>query len=311
MTEITINEWRRGARHHGYANLPDGSTLGWVDLATGSTTLKPECPPEQVDAVVAQLLTWAAERGVAAPNAPDAEPASPHPASAAPVHEEQAPEPAEVPEDEWTDLSINRPGEGVRTEASAAWDASKENSKFLAYGARLFNVHTQERAWRVGADGEEAIGARLNKLRDRGWHVLHSIPVGTRGSDIDHVAIGPGGVFTLNSKNHPGGKIWVAKYQMRVNGHVVDYLRNARFEAERASKMLTRSAGIPVAVRSCVVVLTGTVVPEIKIKEMPDDVMVLDRMDIPKIFNRSTQRLTSEGIDEIYELGRRSTTWRL
>ena len=50
--------------------------------------------------------------------------------------------------------------------------------------ARVFGVHTEERAWRVGSVGE-------------------------RGSDIDHLAIGPGGVFTINAKHHAGAKIWV------------------------------------------------------------------------------------------------------
>lgn len=201
------------------------------------------------------------------------------------------------------------PGQLVREQAAVEWEASKDRSKLLAYGARILNVHTDERAWRVGADGEEAVGARLEKLSDRGWYLLHSVPVGKKDSDIDHVAIGPGGVFTLNTKNHPGGKIWVAKYQMRVNGHVVPYLRNASHEAARASKLLTAAAGFDVSVRSCVVVLTGTIVPEVNIKQMPDDVMVLDRMDVPRWFKKRPDVLTPEQVEAIYAVARRSDTW--
>jgi hypothetical protein len=197
----------------------------------------------------------------------------------------------------------------VREQAAAEWAASKDRSKFLAYGARVFNVHTDERAWRVGADGEEAVGARLEKLRGNGWYLLHSVPVGKNDSDIDHVAIGPGGVFTLNTKNHPGGKIWVAKYQMRVNGQVVPYLRNANHEATRASKLLTKAVGFEVSVRSCVVVLTGTIIPEVNIKQMPDDVMVLDRMDVPRWFKKRPEVLTPGHVDAIYAVARRSDTW--
>ena len=75
-----------------------------------------------------------------------------------------------------------------------------------------------------------------------------------RGLDREHFWL-----LALNTKNHPGGKIWVAKYQMRVNGQVVPYLRNANHEATRASKLLTKAAGFEVSVRSCVVVLTGTI----------------------------------------------------
>ena len=34
----------------------------------------------------------------------------------------------------------------------------------------------------------------------RKWHVIHSVP-SEKGADIDHVVIGPAGVFTLNTKN--------------------------------------------------------------------------------------------------------------
>ncbi len=54
--------------------------------------------------------------------------------------------------------------------------------------------------------------------------------------------------------------------------------------------------------------LTGTVVPQVTIKQMPTDVLVLDRMDVPGVFKRSPERLTLEMIEQIYEVARRSTT---
>jgi len=83
--------------------------------------------------------------------------------------------------------------------------------------ARVFGVHTEERAWRVGAVGEEKVADRLAKLvtKDPRWRVLHAIPVGERGSDIDHLAIGPAGVFTINAKYHAGAKIWVGGDTLR------------------------------------------------------------------------------------------------
>lgn len=49
------------------------------------------------------------------------------------------------------------------------------------------------RPWYVGALGELDVAARLASLDD-GWSVLHSVPIGTRGSDIDHVVVGATGV---------------------------------------------------------------------------------------------------------------------
>jgi hypothetical protein len=105
-------------------------------------------------------------------------------------------------------------------------------------------VHTNERAWRLGAAGEIRVGVQLDKLtrRDPRWHTLHSVPVGTRGSDIDHVVIGPGGVFTINTKHHPGAEIWVGGDTVLVNGVRQAYVRNSRHEAERAGRLLSRRA---------------------------------------------------------------------
>ncbi|WP_375231873.1 nuclease-related domain-containing protein [Curtobacterium sp. MCPF17_003] len=72
---------------------------------------------------------------------------------------------------------------------------------------RLFGVHpipSEHRAWYVGAVGELAVARALAKLPD-GWVVLHSVPVGERGSDIDHVLLAPTGrVITVNTKHHEG-----------------------------------------------------------------------------------------------------------
>ena len=57
--------------------------------------------------------------------------------------------------------------------------------------------------WSRGATGEEAVGAVLAELEATGqWHAVHDISSG-RGN-IDHVLIGPAGIFTLETKSHRG-----------------------------------------------------------------------------------------------------------
>jgi hypothetical protein len=53
-----------------------------------------------------------------------------------------------------------------------------------------------------GAKGEEHVGELLEGLSARGWYVLHDASLG-RGN-VDHILIGPGGVFTVETKSHPG-----------------------------------------------------------------------------------------------------------
>ena len=73
---------------------------------------------------------------------------------------------------------------------------------------------------------------------------------------------------------------------------------------------MTAAVGFPVIVRPALVFLTGTLVPNVTIKQQPDDVFVYDRMDIPGVFKRAPKRLTAEQVEVIYEHVRRSTTWQ-
>ena len=107
----------------------------------------------------------------------------------------------------------------------------------MRFLARVLGVHTDERAFRVGAGGEEEVGRRLARL-PKGWRVIHSVPVGEGDSDIDHVVIGPAGVFTLNTKRL-NGRVWIAGNAFLVNGVKQTYLQNSRLEAARAAKLLT------------------------------------------------------------------------
>jgi hypothetical protein len=53
-----------------------------------------------------------------------------------------------------------------------------------------------------GATGEEHVGGLLDGLTATGWHVIHDASFG-RGN-VDHILIGPAGVFTVETKSHPG-----------------------------------------------------------------------------------------------------------
>lgn len=215
--------------------------------------------------------------------------------------------PAQQP---WADLAENRPGQQVRAEATVQLDEMRERSRVGTFLARAFDVKTDERAYRVGAKGEEAVGPRLEKLVKHGWHVLHSIPVGKGNSDIDHLLIGPGGIYTVNTKNHPMKQVWVGQHVIKVGGHSTRYIPIARYEAQRAQRLLSAAVGFEVPARAVLVFLTGTVIPQVTIKQMPSDVLVLDRMDVPGVFKKALHRLTEGQVEQVYEHARRSTMWQ-
>src|SRR6202142_719775 len=53
-----------------------------------------------------------------------------------------------------------------------------------------------------GAQGEEHVGELLDRMSDGGWDVIHAASLG-RGN-VDHILIGPSGIFTVETKSHPG-----------------------------------------------------------------------------------------------------------
>ncbi len=320
MGELTTVRWTRYGKDRLYVNTAEGVPVGFVELTSGAVSIE---RPELAAEFMAALVGTPAESRVVTPRpVPAAEgPASVPETSTrcvglaptpAPIATETA-EPEQSARDttgpEWTDLALHRPGEAVRALADAELAAMKERSRVGTWLARAVDAKTDERAWRVGAEGEETIGAKLEKLIKHGWYVLHSVPVGARGSDIDHVVIGPGGVFTVNTKKHPGKKVWVGPKSILVNGQRTDYLRNSRFEGQRATRLLTDAAGFPVLVKPVLIFTTGTLIPDVTIKGRPDDVYVFDRMDIPRVFRRATVRLTQDQVQAVYAIARRSTSW--
>ena len=201
------------------------------------------------------------------------------------------------------DLACNRPGEAARRRADEE-RAARPGKTLLA---RLLGVHTDERAWRLGAEGEELVGHELWKLvaKDPRWRVLHSIPVGSRGSDIDHLVMGPGGVFTLNAKHHPGARIWAGGNSFLVNGARQPYLRNSRHEATRASRLLTSACGFRVDVLGVVVPVNAADV----VVKATAGVQVVNRRQLMRWLRRRAEVLELPAIDVISQAARRSTTW--
>ena len=60
------------------------------------------------------------------------------------------------------------------------------------------------KAWATGARGEELLGSRLDKLSQSGVLVLHDRRIPGTRTNIDHLAVGPAGVFVIDAKRYQG-----------------------------------------------------------------------------------------------------------
>ncbi len=136
--------------------------------------------------------------------------------------------------------------------------------------------------------------------------MIHSVPVGEKDTDIDHVVIGPPGVFTLNTKNHSGRNVWVHTHAFKVSGHNQDYLKKSRAEAKRAAKLLSAACGLSVPVEPMIVVLSA----KLTVKGQPQDVSVGGPRTIYRWLTSRPPVLSPEAVEMIYEHARRDVTWR-
>ena len=309
MSGLKVAEWNRYGHHRLYVKTESGEDVGWVDLTTSTYALDREDLRSEFESALREhgvgylsdggrvLVTT--DRRVCRPTV-TADPIGLHQWD----HQSEGPTTADQPEQPWTDLSLNKPGQGVRSLAKSHRNAAPVRTAV----ARLLHVHTGERAYRVGADGEEVTGKQLAHL-PTGWHALHAIPVGCHGSDIDHVVIGPGGVFTVNTKHHPNSSVWVAGDTFLVNGVRQPYVRNSRFEAKRTERLLSASAGFPVPTTGVIAVVGAT--KGFKVKEQPQGgaVHVVTRGWLLGWLTERPVRLDASEVASLYEYARRSTTW--
>jgi Nuclease-related domain len=253
---------------------------------------------------------------------PDLPAAQPEPAMdpAQPAMDPAQPEPAINPEPalssvpggahwivrdaRWDDLARNAPGESARARAKEL----RAQHPFLITIGKALGIRTTAESFAMGAKGEREVGRKLNRWAARnGWHVLHAVPVGRAGADIDHVVIAPFGVVTVNTKTTKT-RVWVGEYGMTVGGKSVDYLRKSRAEARRAERLLGRAAKTALPVQA-VIVFNGAHPFSVR-RGGPPDVAVLGS---PRALHRWLRNqpavLSNEQVDAIYQAARNPATW--
>ncbi|WP_166785773.1 MULTISPECIES: nuclease-related domain-containing protein [Cryobacterium] len=126
--------------------------------------------------------------------------------------------------------------------------------------------------WYEGAQGEMVVGEKLSTLSPE-WAVFHALPIGGHGWDIDHVLVGPGGVVTINTKQHHGRRVHVDRRSILLDARPVPYLRHAKFEAERVTTLLEQRRILSTPVIPLVVFVGAR---SIDVQAEPSPVTVLD-----------------------------------
>jgi hypothetical protein len=98
---------------------------------------------------------------------------------------------------------------------------------------------------------------QLSSLERKGYRAMHILPIPDSTEQIDHLVIGPAGVFAIDSED------WDRRLPVRTSSHrnlwhgphnMKDRLVHARWEADQAAALLSAAAGSPVTVRAAMAV---------------------------------------------------------
>ncbi len=166
---------------------------------------------------------------------------------------------------------------------------------------RALGVRPAERSSAVRATSEERVGRELAKL-PAGWHAVR---IGDRSSEIDHVVIGPRGVFALTIKHHPAATVCVYEQGLWIDGRSTVYLHNSRCNAKRAAQLLTTACAMPVEVHAALVFVDPA---KLTPKGTPADVHITTLRTIRTFLMQQPRRLTPTQVDHIYTVARNGVT---
>lgn len=125
-------------------------------------------------------------------------------------------------------------------------------------GFRIMRSRQKLRNLRQALDGERAVGQFLERLREDGYQVFHDVV--SDGFNVDHVLIGPAGVFTVETKTWSkpikgNAQVIFDGETIRVGGKAPtrDPVVQSRAQASWLKSVLRESSGKSFAVRSVIV----------------------------------------------------------
>lgn len=206
------------------------------------------------------------------------------------------------------DLAGNLPGQQARSRAVDEWTRAKSRRPLRAAFARALNLPTEEQRWRRRAESVEMVGKRLNRLTERGWFVLHAVPLGA-GDTIDHLVIGPAGVFVVDTRSVNRARLHVSDDAIEVDGRPSDYLVTAQRHAQRTADFLVGHAGLAVPVAPVIVLHAGRGLWPVTWDSAPTSVLVLDRLQVPSWFERLAPVLCDQQVLGVFESARLLSSW--
>ncbi|MFD1722890.1 nuclease-related domain-containing protein [Amnibacterium endophyticum] len=161
------------------------------------------------------------------------------------------------------------------------------------------------RSWHVGVIGEQIVGHELAFLPS-GWHVLHAVPAGSAGADIDHLVIGPGGVFVINTKHHADKTIRVGEHVVWINGFEQSgYQRELLRRCDEVSTSISAFSDVGISVTPLLVFVRARRLASVGVPR----VAAVTSAGVVGYLTSRPEKLSSEQVQQIADAAALPATW--
>jgi hypothetical protein len=184
------------------------------------------------------------------------------------------------------------------------WRVGVTAGVLAAIGEAVYRARSNSTvpAWRRASVAERRTEAQLRQLERRGYRTLHARAIPGTEAQIDHLVVGPTGVYAVDSEKwdkrlpvrvQMGKKLFHGPFDKK------DRLAEARGEAAKASELISKAYGHHVSV-----------VPSLAIygPPVPWKIMTIKGVDVyeggraRRWITKRERALTDTEIDKIYEI---------
>ncbi|TFC28766.1 NERD domain-containing protein [Cryobacterium sp. TMT1-3] len=162
-------------------------------------------------------------------------------------------------------------------------------------------LDANELSWLRAAQAEMIVGDILARLPE-GYSVYHSLPIRHTAFWVDHLVVGPGGIFSINSKTHWDRDLTGSQRSIPIGEHAMPYLRDARFESAQITALLAKAMPATSVVQPVIVLVNPH---KILLARKPDTVTVIDSPRLrrwlvgrPQVFSAEQQAALTTLVDD-------------
>ena len=160
-------------------------------------------------------------------------------------------------------------------------------------------------SWLRAAQAEMIVGDILDRLPGN-YSVYHSLPIPNTAFAVDHLVVGPGGVFSVNAKNHWDRDLAGSPRSLPIGGYPMPYLRDVAFESAQITTLLATELPPLTAVRPVIALVNPH---KIRLARKPDSVTVIDSPRLRRWIAGQPRTITPEQQLAIVALVDDPATW--